>query len=125
MQYFGKIYDSRWYRQAPDEEHFALNPYYQEILKLHDMLVEHGIPHVVRRVMDGWQVCYPTEHDWIMDAIEHRGSYGRAEDKLEIMGLLTPEESEYDDVLGDLTAEEVFNRINTHWTEHGSCKEAP
>jgi hypothetical protein len=30
---------------------------------------------------------------------------------IEIMGLLTPEEQEYDSVVGYLTAEEVFRRI--------------
>lgn len=117
MQYYGEIYDERWYRRTGDEESYALNPYYQEIIKLHNMLVEHDIPHVIRRVMDGWQVCYPTADDWIADAVEHRGSYGRANDKLEIMGLLTPEEAKCDEVLGDLTAEEVFDRINAHWTK--------
>ena len=40
---------------------------------------------------------------------EHDGSYGRTDDKLELMGLLTKEESECDEVEGWLTAEDVFN----------------
>lgn len=57
-----------------------------------------------------------------MDAIEHYGSYGKDEDKLEIMGLLTPDEEEHDSVLGYLTAEDVFERIRKHhngeWDEY-------
>lgn len=49
-----------------------------------------------------------------MDAVQHFGSYGNKCDKLEIMGLLTPYEEECDSVLGDLTAEDVFERINKH-----------
>lgn len=113
----GDIYDKRWYRGYCDEETYALNPAYQEIIKLHYMLVEHDIPHIIRRCMDGWQVCYPDGGDWIADAIEHKDSYGHDCDLLEIMGLLTPEEEEYDSVLGHLTAENVFNRINTHWAK--------
>lgn len=52
-----------------------------------------------------------------MDAIEHYVSYGNEQDKLEIMGLLTPEEKKNDSVLGYLSAEEVFSRINRHWKE--------
>lgn len=46
---------------------------------------------------------------------EHDGSYGRTDDKLELMGLLTKEESECDEVEGWLTAEDVFNRISKHY----------
>jgi hypothetical protein len=50
-----------------------------------------------------------------MDAIEHYASYGRSEDLLEIMGLLTSEEEGYDSVKGYLTAEDVFQRIKKHY----------
>lgn len=117
MQYYGDIYDERWYRETNDVNYFALNPRYQEIIKLHDMLVEHDVPHALRRVFDGWQVCYPTDGDWIMSVIEHKGSYGADSDELEIMGLLTPEEETWDDVSGYLTAEEVFERVLEHYTK--------
>ena len=97
---------------------YILNDRYQEILKLDGMLTGAGIPHELARNMDGWQVFYPKHYDTgecVMDAIEHWGSYGREKDLIEIMGLLTPEEMEYDSVLGCLTAEEVFNRIKAHW----------
>ena len=98
-------------------DEMSLNPAYREILKLDQMLTDAHIPHTLRRIFDGWQVCYPNERpddNCVMDAIEHFGSYGKDEDRLEIMGLLTPEEEEGDSVLGHLTAEEVFERIKKH-----------
>lgn len=91
---------------------------YQEILRLDAMLTEKQIPHTCQKAMDGWQVIYPQDgKKRVMDAIEHFGSYGNEQDKLEIMGLLTPEEKENDTVLGYLSAEEVFSRIDRHWKE--------
>ena len=94
-----------------------LNNKYQEILKLDDMLNKANVPHILKRMFDGWQVCYPSddEKDMVMDAIEHFGSFGKEDDKLEIMGLLTPEEEKDDLVLGHLTADEVFMRIWYHY----------
>lgn len=93
---------------------------YQEILKLDKMLIEADIPHTLRKLMDGWQICYPDtdrgDPYCIMDAIQHCGSYGREADLLEIMGLLTPEEEQHDSVLGHLTAENVFERIRKHYS---------
>ena len=95
---------------------YSTNSDYQEILKLDRMLTDASIPHTLDRLFDGWQVCYPNreEQELVMDAIEHYGSYGKDEDKLEIMGLLTPDEEEHDSVLGYLTAEDVFERIRKH-----------
>ena len=95
---------------------YSTNSNYQEILKLDRMLTDASIPHTLDRLFDGWQVCYPTreEQELVMDAIEHYGSYGKDEDKLEIMGLLTPDEEEHDSILGYLTAEDVFERIRKH-----------
>ena len=91
---------------------------YQEILRLDAMLTEKQIPHTCQKVMDGWQVIYPQDgKKRVMDAIENFGSYGNEQDKLEIMGLLTPEEKKNDTVLGYLSAEEVFSRIDRHWKE--------
>ena len=96
---------------------YSTDSNYQEILKLDRMLTDASIPHTLDRLFDGWQVCYPTREQpkLVMDAIEHYGSYGKDEDKLEIMGLLTPDEEEYDSVLGYLTAEDVFERIRKHY----------
>ena len=105
-------------RNAYDEEHYEVNPAYKEIIKLHNMLSEQAIPHVIRRNFDGWHVCYPTFGEGrVISVIEHQGSYGRHNDLLEIMGLLTPEEESYDSVAGYLTADNVFERIKKHWEE--------
>lgn len=92
------------------------NPSYKEILKLDQMLTERGIPHTLRPMKDGWQVIYTGNgSELIADAIEHYFSYGSECDLLEIYGLLTPEEKQTDDVLGYLTAVEVFRRIENDW----------
>lgn len=91
---------------------------YQEILRLDKMLTEANIPHTLRKLFDGWQVCYPNtigSGQTTMDAIQHRWSYGGDCNQIEIMGLLTPEEQEHDDVVGHLTAEQVFERIRNHY----------
>lgn len=65
----------------------------------------------------GYQVLiYRPDGERLVSAVEGFGSHGfglRGEqgDLIEIMGLLTPEEEEYDSVRGWLTAEEVFGRI--------------
>lgn len=96
---------------------WTTNPKYQEIRKLDNMLNDANIPHTFDTLMDGWQICYPygrRDDNCVMDVIEHSGSYGHDDDELEIMGLLTPEEEEWDSVLGNLTAEDVFERIRKH-----------
>lgn len=93
---------------------YNTNPIYQKILKLDKMLTEANIPHTLDKLFDGWQIGYPVRvntRGCVMDAIEHNGSYG-----LEIMGLLTPEEAEHDDVVGCLSPEEVFERIRKHYS---------
>lgn len=47
----------------------------------------------------------------VCSAIWGKGSYGYEDDLIEIRGLLSDKEKEYDDVLGWLTPEEVFFRI--------------
>lgn len=92
---------------------------YNEIVKLHNLLEKEGIPHTFEKHFDGWQVCYPFQNlkNRICDAVEFSSSYGNEYDLLELMGLLTPEEKIYDEVVGHLTAEEIFNRIKKHWKE--------
>lgn len=58
-----------------------------------------------------WHINYPNREKRIISVIEGIGTYGEADDKLEIMGGLTEEEAENDDVAGWLTAENVFERI--------------
>lgn len=115
------IYASPYYQGFPDAEHFSPNDKYKEIIRLHEMLEENDIPHVIRRWLGGWMVCYPVARpleNCVMDAIEIPGSYGASEDKLEIQGLLTPWEYAHDSVAGYLTAENVFKRIKKHWEEN-------
>lgn len=94
---------------------------YNEIHKLHEMLLDAGIEHefVERRKylgdsgLDwGYQICvYRPDGERLISVIEGFGTYGEANDLLEIMGLLTPEEEELNSVCGWLTAEDVFGRI--------------
>ena len=95
-----------------------VNPKYQEILKLHMMLLEKEIPHDILRDCDGWHISYPcTGLDRVLSAVGFEGTYGAEKDLIEIMGLLTPEELLMDSIKGYLTAEEVFNRIKEHYEE--------
>lgn len=114
------------------------NDKYGEIFKLHRMLDEEGIPHdFVDETPDShwiipgmgfdytkYHIYYPSCDDFrkginpdsdtsstVCSIIEGYGTYGEENDLLEIMGLLTPEEEEWDSVCGSLTAENVFERI--------------
>ena len=103
------------------QDHNKLNPSYNEILKLNMMLDNAKIPHMMRRLDDGWQVIYTPYHpdSWVADAIETRYSYGAKDDLLELAGrLLTGEELKRSSVVGELTANDVFQRISKHWEEH-------
>lgn len=89
---------------------------YNEILRLKEMLQEAGIPFDFNPESGGYHIRYPNK-DWTCSVIEHDYSYGREKDLLEIAGLMTAEEKyrEDDDVLGYLTAENVFERIKRHY----------
>ena len=80
---------------------------YKEIFRLRD-ICENGF-------LNGLAIAYPNRENLVCSVIEHDGSYGREADKIEIMGLLTDEESKYDEVVGWLTAEDVFERIKAHY----------
>ena len=101
------------------EVSMPLNPRYHEIIRLHDMLTAVNVPHTFERQFDGWQVSYPRsiwDGERVCSAIEHRGSYGHEDDKLEIMGLLTDvEEKIFGPVMGWLTADDVYLRICQHY----------
>ena len=67
---------------------------------------------------------YKLDGSRVISVVEGIGSYGREADKLEIMGLLTPEEAERDSVAGWLTADDVFRRIKEHYeNELDKCKD--
>lgn len=101
----------------PDKDgNYATNIAYKEIIVLHKMLKNAGIPHEFRQLFDGWQVIYRGESKAGVEAsaIEHSGSYGHDDDLIELMGYL----GSY--TCGWMTAEEVFSRISKHWKEaHG------
>ena len=109
------------YRIKPSEK-------YNEIFKLKSMLEENHIPFEWIEHNDfrnGYQICYPAKSEKrICSVIEHSFSYGNEKDLLEIQGLLTAEEEEeeYDSVLGNLTADNVFQRILSHWEKINSVK---
>ena len=94
---------------------------YKEIFKLKKMLEDAKIPfdffeadpdmRTLIPEWEHWHINYPNREKRIISVIEGIGTYGEADDKLEIMGGLTEEEAENDDVAGWLTAENVFERI--------------
>lgn len=92
---------------------------FAEMDKLEQLLVEADIPYEKERMFGGKHLTYPRKADQVCSIILHKGSYGRSEGLLEIMGLLTDEELECDDVAGYLTADDVFRRIKKHWEEKG------
>ena len=102
-------------------------PKYTEIFKLKRMLEDAEIPFVFADesydLDDGFKfekyhIEYPCSYkenqDLVCSVIQGWGTYGAEQDLLEIMGLLTDEEKE-DCVCGWLTAEDVFERIKTHY----------
>ena len=90
---------------------------YKEFFRLKEMLEKENIPFIFRDLYDGFQICYPDVENKVCSVIEHGGSYGHNQDLLEIMGLITDEETD-DDVLGYLTAENVFSRIYKYHKEN-------
>ncbi len=98
---------------------YRIKPEYNEIFKLKSMLEENHIPFEWiehNDLRNGYQICYPgKDGKCVCSVIEHSFSYGYEKDLLEIQGLLTAEEEECDSVLGYLTADNVFQRILSHW----------
>lgn len=99
---------------------------YNEIFKLKEMLDKENIPY---EFLD-WSSNFGSvntkhyqivvnnpnkENERLISVIQGTYTYGGEEDLLEIMGCLTEEEHEFDDVLGHLTALEVFSRIKTNY----------
>ena len=92
---------------------------YNEIFKLKKMLEKSLVPFEWKEFdkpsKQGFQILYPNDKNRVCSVIEHSFSYGSQEDLLEIQGLLTADEEECDSVLGNLTADDVFQRILSHW----------
>ena len=94
---------------------------YKEILRLKGMLEKAKIPFEFSELFRGYHITYPSNKFRICSVIEHDYSYGNAQDLLEIKGLLTQKEKKYDDVIGYLSAEEVFKRIQKNWKKLRRC----
>lgn len=92
---------------------------YNEIFKLKKMLEKSLVPFEWKKFdkpsKQGFQILYPNDKNRVCSVIEHSFSYGSQEDLLEIQGLLTADEEKCDSVLGNLTADDVFQRILSHW----------
>lgn len=76
-----------------------------EMMKLAFGLYDRGIEFKAKSFFDGIQFIIG---DWDWDAICHSGSYGHEDGLIEVMGLPQCQ----DDVIGHLTAEEVFNMVD-------------
>ena len=114
-EYLAVTFSGIYNREYKAALNWLESEHYNEICKLHRFLEEAKIPHEFERLYDGSHVIYPSKNKQILSAIEHYFSYGKDDDKIEIMGLLTDKEKECDYVKGDLTAENVFDRIKTHY----------
>lgn len=84
---------------------------YNEILRLKGMLEKAKITFVFSELFGGYHIISPNNHFIVCSVIEHDYSYGREQDLLEIMNR------KQNDVLGYLTAENVFQIIEKHWKE--------
>lgn len=91
---------------------------YNEINRLHQMLLDAEILHEFSPRMGGHHIIYSRNGQRVCSAIEHDYSYGHEYDTIEIMGLLTDEEAERDIVVGWLSAADVFNRIKADYISH-------
>ncbi len=88
---------------------------FTEIQKLAYMLACTCIPYEATPLFNGLHIEYPNHANCVCSVICHDGSYGHQDGLLEIMGLLTDEEAEFDAVKGWLEADEVFKRISAHY----------
>lgn len=84
---------------------------FTEMNKLGYMLACVLIPYEMTEHLGGLHLEYPNHENCICSVICNNVSYGHKQGLLEIMGLLTEEEKEVDDVKGWMTADEVFERI--------------
>lgn len=94
-----------------------------EIFKLKHLLSEANIPFEFynrcytlkpNRFIESWQIVVPNMENKIISIVEGVGTFGYTEDKLEIKGLLTDYEKEFDCVVGSLSANEVMKRIEQY-----------
>lgn len=86
---------------------------YKEINLLDEELTKYKIPHEFypHEIGYGFHLYYPNRTNCKCSVILAPFSNGSQYGLLEIMGLLTDEEAECDDVVGYLTMKDVFDRI--------------
>ena len=84
---------------------FKTDPRYTEIIRLAALLREQGIAYDMIRCYDGWKVNVLNDDKCIGDAIQHFGSYGSENNKVELMGFGLK------DVRGHLAAEDAVGII--------------
>lgn len=99
----------------------------KEIFKLKIMLDEANIPYEFfnycykhnkeTEFIENWQIVVPNSSETIISIVEGVGTYGYIEDKLEIQGLLTEIEKEFDCIVGCLSAKEVYERIIEYYSK--------
>ena len=95
----------------------------REIYKLHNLLEDRNIEHefiieengeYTRRMIKIHDVQDGEKFE-ILSAILHYGSYGYEQGLIEILGLLTRSEEKESNVVGYLTAEDVFRRVKKYY----------
>jgi len=86
-----------------------------EIFRLKAMLIENQIPFDFEPInkfnLEGYQIFYPNYDNVNCLAIQSEISCGNEHNMLEIRGLWTEKEAQDNSVVGWLTAEDVFERI--------------
>ena len=89
---------------------------YSQIEFVHETLEKLEVPHeYFDHALGGKHLAYPNKEKCVCSVVLTPFSYGGSCGRMEIMGLLTPEESEGDDVVGYLDAQDVLSRILGHY----------
>lgn len=60
---------------------------YTAIHKLDRKLTELDIPHTMKKMWMGWQICVPNDYFCEGDAVQHGFSYGNEKDLIEVWGF--------------------------------------
>ena len=84
------------------------------ITELARMLHQAGIPYEMRKLYDGWQICYPKCDKCKGDVVKHCYSYGHDLNQLEAYGFHLPK----NDVAGYLTAQEAFEFFDSQYKDN-------
>lgn len=92
---------------------------YNEIFQLAGMLDDVSIPFEMKKISytNGWQIVYPNYKNRVCSVVINDCSLGKDCGLLEMMGLIPIKKGreDYLEIEGYLTAEDVFNRIQSHY----------